>query len=103
MAEAIPSRVSSLHATGSHRTVPTSRVSAIPRTIHFLLGNHGSPRREGRRAVFDTMQRTVANAGIFVPFVYRGDYSATNPAVRGWRPNMLFEFSNSEHWDVVPR
>ena len=57
--------------------------------------------REARRRAFDAMQRTVAKAAIFVPLVYRGDYSATNPAVRGWNPNMLFEFSNSENWDVV--
>ncbi len=59
--------------------------------------------REARRPVFDAMQRRLADASVFVPLVYRGDYSAANPAVRAWKPNMLFEFSNSEDWDVVPR
>jgi len=59
--------------------------------------------RQARRAAFDAMQRTVAEAGVFAPFVYRGDYSAVNPAVRGWSPNMLFEYSNSNDWDVVTR
>lgn len=55
-----------------------------------------------RGRVFDAMQRIVAQNAIFVPIVYRGDYSAVNPAVRGWAPNMLFEFSNADQWDVVP-
>ena len=57
--------------------------------------------RRARQDVFDRMQRIVAQSAIFVPLVYRGDYSAVNPAVRGWAPNMLFEFSNSSDWDVV--
>jgi peptide/nickel transport system substrate-binding protein len=56
-----------------------------------------------RVAAFGAMQRTLAASAVFVPLVYRGDYSAINPAVRGWSPNMLFEFSNAEDWDVVPR
>lgn len=58
--------------------------------------------RAARGRVFGAMQRLVARNAIFVPIVYRGDYSAVNPAVRGWDPNMLFEFSNAEQWDVVP-
>ncbi|MGA8532923.1 MAG: peptide ABC transporter substrate-binding protein [Candidatus Tumulicola sp.] len=58
--------------------------------------------RAARRSAFSAMQRLVTNAAIFVPLVYRGDFSATNPAVRGWAPNMLFEFSNSNEWDVAP-
>ena len=57
--------------------------------------------RNARTAIFDQMQRIVAQSAIFVPLVYRGDYSAVNPAVRGWDPNMLFEFSNGSDWDVV--
>lgn len=57
--------------------------------------------RRARQAVFDQMQRIVAQSAIFVPLLYRGDYSAVNPAVRGWAPNMLFEFSNGNDWDVV--
>ncbi len=57
--------------------------------------------RRARQAVFDRMQRLVAHSAIFVPLVYRGDYSAVNPAVRGWAPDMLFEDGNSNDWDVV--
>lgn len=56
--------------------------------------------RVARGRVFDAMQRIVARNAIFVPIVYRGDYSAINPAVRGWAPNMLFEFSDADQWDV---
>ena len=58
--------------------------------------------RVARGRIFDAMQRIVAQNAIFVPIVYRGDYSAINPAVHGWAPNMLFEFSDADHWDVVP-
>lgn len=58
--------------------------------------------RTRRGKAFDAMQHIVARNAIFVPIVYRGDYSAINPAVRGWSPNMLFEFSNADQWDVMP-
>lgn len=58
--------------------------------------------RGARGRAFDDMQRIVALKTIFVPIVYRGDYSAVNPAVRGWAPNMLFEFSDADQWDVMP-
>lgn len=56
--------------------------------------------RNARKAIFDRMQQLLAQSAIFVPIIYRGDYSAANPAVRGWAPNMLFEFSDSNDWDV---
>ncbi|MGB8908563.1 MAG: peptide ABC transporter substrate-binding protein [Candidatus Cybelea sp.] len=55
-----------------------------------------------RQAAFNGMQRKVADGILFVPLFYHGGYTGTNPAVRGWDPNMLFEFSNSEDWDVQP-
>lgn len=58
--------------------------------------------RSSRRMLLSAMQRIVRDAVLFVPLVYRGNFSAENPGVRGWNPNMLFEFSNSEDWDVVP-
>jgi len=58
--------------------------------------------RSARTAAFYKMQRIVHAASLFVPLVYRGTFSAINPAVRGWNPDMLFEFSNSEDWDVIP-
>jgi ABC-type transport system substrate-binding protein len=58
--------------------------------------------RSARTAVFYKMQNAVHDAALFVPLTYRGYFSAVNPAVRGWEPNMLFEFSNSEDWDVTP-
>ena len=59
--------------------------------------------QSARGTAFDAMQRTLKDAALFMPLVYRGDFSAVNPAVSGWEPNMLFEFSNSEDWDVNPR
>ncbi|MBV8155068.1 MAG: peptide ABC transporter substrate-binding protein [Candidatus Eremiobacteraeota bacterium] len=57
--------------------------------------------RSARSAEFARMQRELAGAAVFLPLVYRGDYSAANPAVRGWAPNMLFEFSNADEWDLT--
>jgi peptide/nickel transport system substrate-binding protein len=59
--------------------------------------------RSVRRAIFAQMQRIVSDAAIFVPLNYPGRFSAINAAVRGWKPNMLYEFSNSEDWDVTAR
>jgi peptide/nickel transport system substrate-binding protein len=59
--------------------------------------------RRARTAVFHQMQQAVRNGALFVPLVYEGNFSATNPAVRGWAPDMLYEFSNSADWDVVPK
>ena len=59
--------------------------------------------QRARTAVLYSMQQLIRNATIFAPLVYDGAFSAINPAVRGWAPNMLFEFSNSEDWDVVPK
>jgi peptide/nickel transport system substrate-binding protein len=59
--------------------------------------------RPARRAIFKRMQRIVRDAAIFVPLVYQGSFSAINPALRGWKPNMNGEFYNSEDWDVAPR
>jgi hypothetical protein len=32
--------------------------------------------------------------------VYQSLYTAANPVVQGYQPNMLFKFGNSEYWDV---
>lgn len=58
--------------------------------------------RRGRQAAFSAMQRIVTSSALFIPLVYNGGYSAINPALRGWAPNMLYEYSNSNDWDVVP-
>ncbi|HYL27138.1 MAG TPA: peptide ABC transporter substrate-binding protein [Candidatus Nitrosotalea sp.] len=58
--------------------------------------------RQARHAVFSSLQKRVAQAALFVPLIYQGDYSAINPAVRGWHPTMTFEFCNSDEWDVLP-
>lgn len=58
--------------------------------------------RRARTGIFYKIQQIVRNATLFAPLAYEGNFSAINPAVRGWAPNMLYEFSNSEDWDVVP-
>jgi peptide/nickel transport system substrate-binding protein len=62
----------------------------------------GTTDRTARVAAFAAMQQILTRAPVFVPLVYRGDFSAVNPAVHGWAPNMLFEFSNADEWDVTP-
>ncbi|MGB8907983.1 MAG: peptide ABC transporter substrate-binding protein [Candidatus Cybelea sp.] len=58
--------------------------------------------RRTRIIAFYKMQQMVRDAVLFVPLFYNGNFSGTNSAVRNWVPNMLYEFSNSEDWDVVP-
>lgn len=73
-----------------------------PRYDRAFLEQFEALDRHARSASFDKMQRMISNAGLLVPLVYSGRFSGTNPAVRNWAPNMLYEFSNSEDWDVVP-
>ena len=73
-----------------------------PRYDRFFAEQSRRLNRSSRRMFLNAMQRIVRDAVLFVPLVYPGTFSAQNPAVRGWNPNMLFEFSNSEDWDVVP-
>ncbi|HVA34060.1 MAG TPA: peptide ABC transporter substrate-binding protein [Candidatus Baltobacteraceae bacterium] len=79
---------------------PNAQRWCDPRYDRLFLQQSRLLNRAARRNAFDAMQRVVNDAILFVPLVYEGNISAINPAVRGWNPNMLFEFSNSEDWDV---
>jgi hypothetical protein len=46
------------------------------------------------------MQQLVHDASVDDFLVYQSLYTAANPAVRGYQPNMLFKYGNSETWDV---
>lgn len=74
-----------------------------PEYDHLLLDQSRLFDRGVRTRIFYELQQTIHGAAILAPLVYEGTFSAINPAVRGWDPNMLFEFSNGEDWDVVPR
>jgi len=56
--------------------------------------------RESRRRDFVEMQRIVRANAIYDFLAYPTTYTAINPGLRNFKPNMLFEFWNSEAWDV---
>lgn len=49
---------------------------------------------------FSGMQRAVHDAAVADFLVYQSLYDGVNPAVQHYHPNMLFEYGNSEDWDV---
>lgn len=49
---------------------------------------------------FRGMQRAVHDAALAEFLVYQSLYDGVNPAVRNFTPNMLFEYGNSQDWDV---
>jgi peptide/nickel transport system substrate-binding protein len=82
---------------------PNAQRWCDPQYDRLFLEQSQTLDRAARTAIFHQMQHVVHDAAILVPLVYTGNFSATNPAVRGWSPNMLYEFSNSDDWDVLPR
>jgi peptide/nickel transport system substrate-binding protein len=56
--------------------------------------------RTARTRIFSAMQRLVNQAAVDDFLVYQSLYTAANPVVQGYQPNMLFKFGNSEYWDV---
>jgi peptide/nickel transport system substrate-binding protein len=56
--------------------------------------------RAARMRAFSRMQQLVHNAAVADFLVYQSVATALNPRVRGYAPNMLFKFSNSEDWDL---
>lgn len=47
---------------------------------------------------FKGMQRAIHDAAVADFLVYQSLYTAINPAVRGYSPNMLFKYGNAEEW-----
>lgn len=73
-----------------------------PRYDRMFFEQSDALDRRVRTKILYKMQQMIHNAGLFVPLVYGGSISGTNPAVRGWPPNMVYDFSNSEDWDIAP-
>jgi hypothetical protein len=46
------------------------------------------------------MQRILHDANAYDFLAYPPEYTAVNPALRNWKPNMLYEFWNSDEWDT---
>lgn len=53
-----------------------------------------------RTAAFDTMQERVHDALPALFLVYRTEFEAINPSLRGFRPNMLYNFSQVQDWSL---
>ncbi len=53
-----------------------------------------------RRKIFFAMQRAIHDGLVGDWLVTTTAYTATSARVRGWAPNMLFMYGNSEAWDV---
>jgi peptide/nickel transport system substrate-binding protein len=53
-----------------------------------------------RMQAFSGMQRLVRDASVADFIAYPALYTAVNPALANFRPNMLFEFWNSDEWDM---
>jgi peptide/nickel transport system substrate-binding protein len=56
--------------------------------------------RPARMRAFSSMQQLVHEAAVADFLVYQSVATALNPRVRGFAPNMLFKFGNSEDWDL---
>ncbi len=53
-----------------------------------------------RTRAFVTMQRQMRAELPLVPLVYVTDYLASNPSLHGFKPNMLYDFSQTQDWDL---
>ena len=53
-----------------------------------------------RSAAFAAMQRRVRAALPLVFIVYRTEFEAINPSLRGFAPNMLYNFSQTQDWSM---
>jgi ABC-type transport system substrate-binding protein len=55
-----------------------------------------------RLAIFKTMQHVVRDGALGDFLVNTTGYTAASARVRAWAPNMLFNYGNSQDWDVAP-
>ena len=53
-----------------------------------------------RTAAFDTMQERIHGAVPAIFLVYRTEFEAINPALRGFAPNMLYNFGQVQDWSL---
>jgi oligopeptide transport system substrate-binding protein len=51
-----------------------------------------------RRALYDTMERTIQDGAAFVPIAYLNQAHLVSPMVRGWRENPLYVIDWREIW-----
>ena len=58
--------------------------------------------RADRARFFSTMQRRLRDNAVLLPLVDDQEYIVVNPALRDFRPNMLYDYWNAERWDVQP-
>jgi peptide/nickel transport system substrate-binding protein len=58
--------------------------------------------RVTRARFFSTLQRRIRDEAVLLPLAYDEEYIAINPALHGFRPNMLYDYWNAERWDVTP-
>jgi len=56
-----------------------------------------------RTAAFATMQQRVHDAMPLIFLVYRTEFEALNPSLRGFSPNMLYNFSQTQDWSLGKR
>ncbi|TAM62403.1 peptide ABC transporter substrate-binding protein [bacterium] len=56
--------------------------------------------RTARKRAFAGMQRLIGANAVADFLVYPAAFTALNPAVSGYTPNMLYAFGNSQDWDV---
>lgn len=59
--------------------------------------------RTARTRYFSAMQRRIRDDAVLLPLVEERTYIALNPAVRQFRPGMLYDYWNADQWDVVPK
>ena len=57
--------------------------------------------RSARMHFFSILQRRIRDEVVLLPLVNDKEYVAINPALHGFRPNMLYDYWNAEQWDVL--
>ncbi len=56
--------------------------------------------RSVRGKDFSILQRRIRDEAVLLPIAVEREYIAVNPALRNFRPNMLYDYWNAEQWDV---
>lgn len=57
--------------------------------------------RGARKRFFAVLQRRIRDDAVLLPLVNDEEYIAVNPALRGFKPNMLYDYWNAERWDLT--